>query len=105
MGVFEDAQCQKMPAPGEYLTDRRLAGGGGGITLVTEDCDFYTLVKGWGVPTATDISLAWMCALLIFGAGHPAINFLLLLAIVDDAIGMVIIALAYPDPVHPVEGI
>jgi NhaA family Na+:H+ antiporter len=63
------------------------------------------LIKGWGVPTATDISLAWMFALLVFGAGHPTINFLLLMAIVDDAIGMMIIAIAYPNPAKPVEPI
>jgi len=27
-------------------------------------------------------------AILVFGAGHPAINYLLLLAIADDALGM-----------------
>jgi len=61
------------------------------------------LLNGWGVPTATDISLAWMFALLIFGAGHPAINFLLLLAIADDALGMAIIAAFYGNPEKPVE--
>ena len=35
--------------------------------------------------------------------GHPAINFLLLLAIVDDAIGLGIIAVFYGDPQNPVE--
>jgi len=44
-----------------------------------------------------------MFALLVFGPGHPAINFLLLLAIVDDALGMVIIAVFYPDPTNPVQ--
>jgi len=62
-----------------------------------------TYVMGWGVPTATDISLAWMCARLIFGTGHPAVNFLLLLAIVDDALGMIIIAVVYVDPANPVQ--
>jgi len=59
--------------------------------------------RGWGIPTATDIALAWLGARLIFGAGHPAISFLLLLAIADDAIGLGIIAFAYPDPHHPVQ--
>ena len=61
--------------------------------------------KGWGIPTATDIALAWMVARLIFGANHPAISFLLLLAVADDAIGLGIIAIAYPDPTHPTEWI
>ena len=58
---------------------------------------------GWGIPTATDIALAWLVARMIFGAGHPAICFLLLLAVADDAIGLGIIAIAYPDPHHPTE--
>ncbi|MEW6500087.1 MAG: Na+/H+ antiporter NhaA [Thermodesulfobacteriota bacterium] len=61
-----------------------------------------SLLRGWGIPTATDIALAWLAAGLIFGRKHPAISFLLLLAIADDAIGLVIIALFYPDPAHPV---
>ncbi|MEZ6094191.1 MAG: Na+/H+ antiporter NhaA [Pirellulaceae bacterium] len=59
--------------------------------------------RGWGIPTATDIALAWLVARLLFGKGHPAISFLLLLAIADDAIGLGIIAFAYPDPLHPVQ--
>ena len=59
--------------------------------------------KGWGIPTATDIALAWLVARFIFGAKHPAISFLLLLAIADDAIGLVIIAFVYPSPHNPVE--
>ncbi len=60
------------------------------------------LMRGWGIPTATDIALAWLTARLIFGLGHPIIAFLLLLAIADDALGLIIIALFYPDPAHPV---
>lgn len=58
---------------------------------------------GWGIRTATDIALAWLVARLIFGNRHPAVSFLLLLAVADDAIGLGIIAFAYPDPLHPVE--
>ena len=54
--------------------------------------DWFLLARGWGVPTATDIALAWLVARTIFGRGHPAVNFLLLLAVADDAIGLVIIA-------------
>ena len=51
---------------------------------------------GWGIPTATDIALAWLVARFVFGPGHPAVSFLLLLAVADDAIGLGIIAFAYP---------
>lgn len=86
---------------------RRLAGGGSAIPATAYDakCGLAAVFKGWGIPTATDISLAWMFALLIFGPGHAAINFLLLLAILDDALGMIIIAAFYPDPDAPVEPI
>lgn len=57
--------------------------------------------RGWGIPTATDIALAWLVARFVFGKGHPAVSFLLLLAVADDAIGLGIIAIAYPDPAHP----
>jgi NhaA family Na+:H+ antiporter len=60
-------------------------------------------IKGWGVPTATDIALAWLVIRFLFGARHPAVSFLLLLAVADDAIGLGIIAIGYPDPLHPTQ--
>uniref|UniRef100_A0A7S4PXY8 Band 3 cytoplasmic domain-containing protein n=2 Tax=Alexandrium monilatum TaxID=311494 RepID=A0A7S4PXY8_9DINO len=66
----------------------------------------FTLAEytnGWGIPTATDIAVAWMAAVFVFGEGHPAIDFLLLLAVIDDGIGLLIIAVAYPDPENPVK--
>ncbi len=61
------------------------------------------LRRGWGIPTATDIAFAWLAARVIFGSGHPAVSFLLLLAVADDGIGLAIIAVFYPDPHFPVE--
>ena len=58
--------------------------------------------NGWGMTTATDIALAWLFAKLVFGKDHPAIGFLLLLAVADDAIGLVIIAIFYPTPGQPI---
>ena len=55
-----------------------------------------SLGRGWAVPCATDIAFSYLIARFIFGAGHPAIVFLLLLAIADDAIGLAILAIAYP---------
>ncbi len=63
--------------------------------------DWGVLMRGWGVPTATDIAIAWLVARTVFGNGHPAVNFLLLLAIVDDAIGLLIITVFYGDPTQP----
>lgn len=57
----------------------------------------YTdLGDGWAVPCATDIAFSYLIARLIFGQGHPAISFLLLLAIADDAVGLAILAVFYP---------
>lgn len=50
--------------------------------------DFKTVANGWAIPTATDIALAWLVARLVFGYRHPAVNFLLLLAVADDGIGL-----------------
>lgn len=61
------------------------------------------LRNGWGIPTATDIALAWLVARMVFGSGHPAVSYLLLLAVADDAIGLGIIAIFYPNPTTPVE--
>jgi Na+:H+ antiporter, NhaA family len=54
------------------------------------------LLRGWAIPCATDIAFSAMVARVIFPAAHPAIPFLLLLAIADDALGLVILALFYP---------
>lgn len=52
--------------------------------------------RGWAIPTATDIAFSYVVGRIVFGARHPAIGFLLLLAIADDAAGLVILALFYP---------
>lgn len=57
---------------------------------------FAMLSNGWAIPTATDIAFSYLVGRLIFGPGHPAVKFLLLLAIADDATGLAIIAVFYP---------
>lgn len=54
------------------------------------------LLKGWAIPCATDIAFSYMVARFAFGAKHPAIPFLLIIAIADDALGLIILALFYP---------
>jgi NhaA family Na+:H+ antiporter len=54
------------------------------------------LMRGWAVPCATDIAFSYMAARLIFPPSHPAIPFLLLLAIADDAMGLMLLAVFYP---------
>ena len=55
-----------------------------------------TVVRGWAIPCATDIAFSYLVARTVFPAGHPAIPFLLLLAIADDAMGLIILAVFYP---------
>ncbi len=64
-------------------------------------CNGLAYRHGWGIVTATDIAIAWLGAKLIFGEDHPAVKYLLLLAVADDAIGLVIIGVFYPSA--PVE--
>lgn len=54
------------------------------------------LIRGWAIPCATDIAFSAMVARMIFPAAHPAIPFLLLLTIADDALGLIILAVFYP---------
>ncbi|MCK5688480.1 Na+/H+ antiporter NhaA [Myxococcota bacterium] len=58
------------------------------------------LGRGWAIPMATDIAFSYLIARLIFprigGKTHPAIVFLLLLAIADDAGGLIVLAVFYP---------
>jgi Na+:H+ antiporter, NhaA family len=54
------------------------------------------LMRGWAIPTATDIAFSYLIARLIFGDKHSGIPFLLLLAIADDGLGLLILALFYP---------
>lgn len=61
----------------------------------------FEISRGWGIPTATDIALTWLLAKVIFGPTHPAVSFLLLLAVADDGIGLGIIAVFYGDPSKP----
>ena len=65
-----------------------------GLAAVLGEMENYG--QGWAIPCATDIAFTYMVARLIFGSTHPAIAFLLLLAIADDAAGLVILAIFYP---------
>lgn len=62
------------------------------------------LVRGWAIPCATDIAFSYLVARWIFGKKHAAVPFLLLLAIADDGLGLIILAVFYPTgPIRPLE--
>ncbi|UWQ20963.1 Na+/H+ antiporter NhaA [Jannaschia sp. W003] len=67
-----------------------------GLAAVLGSDTFDAVANGWAIPTATDIAFSYLVGRVVFGAGHPAVRFLLLLAIADDAAGLVILAVFYP---------
>ncbi len=67
-----------------------------GIAYFLGSTTFDAVANGWAIPTATDIAFSYLVGRLVFGAGHPAVRFLLLLAIADDAAGLIILAIFYP---------
>jgi NhaA family Na+:H+ antiporter len=54
------------------------------------------VLGGWAIPCATDIAFSYLVIRRIFRPTHPAVPFLLLLAIADDAFGLVLLATFYP---------
>lgn len=67
-----------------------------GLAAILGSDTYNAVANGWAVPVATDIAFAYLVGRLVFGAGHPAVRFLLLLAIADDAAGLIILAVFYP---------
>ncbi len=65
-------------------------------TLVIRVAGQPELAHGWAVPTATDVAFALM-VLAMFGRGLPPAlrTFLLALAVVDDLLGILVIAVVY----------
>lgn len=66
------------------------------LALLLGSDTFDAVYRGWAIPTATDIAFSYLVGRIVFGAGHPAVRFLLLLAIADDAAGLIILAIFYP---------
>ncbi len=67
-----------------------------GIAAALGSETYDAVVRGWTVPTATDIAFSYVVGRIVFGAGHPAVRFLLLLAITDDILGLIILTVLYP---------
>ncbi len=67
-----------------------------GLAALLGSETWNALAHGWAIPTATDIAFSYLVGVVVFGAGHPAVRFLLLLAIADDAGGLIILAIFYP---------
>ena len=67
-----------------------------GLAAMLGSTTYEAVFNGWAIPTATDIAFSYLVGRIVFGAGHPAVRFLLLLAIADDAAGLLILAIFYP---------
>ncbi len=67
-----------------------------GMAFLLGSDTYSAVANGWAIPTATDIAFSYLIGRIVFGAGHPAVRFLLLLAIADDAVGLIILAIFYP---------
>ncbi len=67
-----------------------------GLAMLLGSDTYDAVARGWAIPTATDIAFSYLVGRIVFGAGHPAVRFLLLLAIADDAGGLIILAIFYP---------
>jgi Na+:H+ antiporter, NhaA family len=57
--------------------------------------DADALLRGWAIPCATDVAFSFLVAKFVFRR-HPAIPFLLLLAVADDALGLLVLVMFYP---------
>ncbi|MCC7320508.1 MAG: Na+/H+ antiporter NhaA [Rubellimicrobium sp.] len=67
-----------------------------GLAALLGSATWEAVAHGWAIPTATDIAFSYLVGVVVFGAAHPAVRFLLLLAIADDAGGLIILAIFYP---------
>ena len=75
-------------------------------TLLVGPLDEPMLAQGWPVTFAVDVALSYFVARLIFGARHPAVPFVIVMAIASDALGLLTLAAINPSrPLHPFGGI
>lgn len=65
----------------------------GGVIERAEEASFAV---GWQVPLGSDVVLCYLLGRRAFGAGHPALHLLLLVAITCDFIGLFLLGLSYP---------
>jgi Na+:H+ antiporter, NhaA family len=65
----------------------------GTVIEVAEEASFGV---GWQVPLGSDVVLCYLFGRRLFGAGHPALQLLLLVTISCDFIGLFVLGLSYP---------
>ncbi len=63
---------------------------------IADRFDEPMLASGWPITFATDVAFSYFIARLIFRPHHPAIPFLILLALASDALGFVAVAVFNP---------
>ncbi|MCB6177061.1 Na+/H+ antiporter NhaA [Rhodobacter sp. Har01] len=67
------------------------------LAALIETAEEAGFATGWQVPLGTDVVLAYLFGRLAFGAGHPALHLLLLLAIATDILALLILGLSNPN--------
>lgn len=67
------------------------------VSALIETAAEATPGAGWQVPIGSDVVLGYLVARRAFGAGHPALHLLLLMAIGFDITGLVVLGLSDPD--------
>jgi len=65
----------------------------GAAIETAEEAGFGT---GWPVPLGGDVVLCYVIGRRVFGAGHPALHLLLLVAIAHDLLALLILGIGYP---------
>lgn len=60
------------------------------LTALLETAEEAAGATGWIVPFGSDVVLAFLFGRLIFGAGHPALQLLLFLAVLSDLLGLLV---------------
>ena len=66
------------------------------ITATTRHAERVDLLWGWAVPVASDLVLAYVIGRLVFGRRHPALKFLMLVAILSEMVGLSSLLLFQP---------
>lgn len=70
------------------------------VTALVDPSGEAGLRAGWATPIGSDVVLCYLIGLAVFGRGHPALHFLLLLTLVLDIVALFVAAASLPFEGH-----